>query len=372
MNGQTSGADKITLVERLYSAPFAQVRRGLVIAVLVMGALAASAALYLELITQATNPVDLVLLPLMSALFLGMAVVLVYRPDKLQLAENVAYLMLVLYSLAMLVFQLRYTLPELHTFSETVFWFPVLYLVAYLMHRRAMAFRIAASIWISALLLGLIFTPIDELYGSRDAGALNALLQFYFSGAVYVLLLYAFSRVEESYTENRMLAYLDHLTQLPNRRYGESLLVHLLSEMREGRRKFSVAMLDLDGFKKVNDRYGHDVGDRVLKRCALLIQRYLPRGARVIRWGGEEFLIVLPDHDVRTAASVAEEVRRGLEGFPHEGVGVVRASLGVTACRSDDTLETLIQRADQAMYLAKQAGGNSVRVFAPGVEVSQV
>ncbi len=372
MSRQTTGAGQITLMERVSATPFARVRRLLVIAVLVLGALAALAALYLQVIIQATNPVDVFFLPLMFTLFPTMGVALVYRPDKLQLVENAAYLMLVLYGLSMLVFQVRHTLPTLHTFSETMFWFPMLYLVAYLLHRRAMAFRIAATIWTASLVLGLAFTPFAELYRVRDASAFNTLLQFYISGAVYALLLYAFSRIEEGYAENRMLAYLDHLTQLPNRRYGESLLVHLFREMREGRRRFSVVMLDLDGFKKVNDRHGHDVGDRVLKRCALLIQRYLPRGARVIRWGGEEFLIVLPDHDIQAALSVAEEVRRGLERSPHEGVGVVHASLGVASCRPEDTLETLIQRADQAMYLAKQAGGNSVRVFAPGLEVSQV
>ncbi|GEM88655.1 GGDEF domain-containing protein [Oceanithermus desulfurans] len=371
MKEHTTGSGHITLLERVSATPFGRVRRVLVIGVLLLGAVASLTALYLQVAIEATNPVDLTFLPLMFVLFLGMTVALVYRPDKLHLVENAAYLMLVLYGLSMLVFQVRYTLPELHTFSETMFWFPMLYLVAYLLHRRAMAFRIAAGIWVATLVLGLVFTPFGELWRNKDAGAFNALLQFYISGIVYAMLLYAFSRIEESYAENRMLAYLDHLTQLPNRRYGEAVLVHLFRQVREHGGTFSVIMLDLDGFKKVNDRHGHDVGDRVLKRCALLIQRYLPRGARVIRWGGEEFLIVLPDLDEGAALAVAEEVRRGLERSPHERVGPVLASLGVAGCRPGDALDTLIQRADQAMYLAKQNGGNRVVAFSQLLQTAQ-
>jgi len=371
MKSTAEGAGRITLLERVSTAPFERVRRFLVIAVLLLGAVASLAALYLQVAIEATNPVDLTFLPLMFVLFLGMAVALLYRPDKLQIVENAAYLMLVLYGLSMLVFQVRFTLPVLHTFTETMFWFPMLYLVVYLLHRRAMAFRIAAGIWVVALVLGLVYAPLEDLWRERDAGAFNAMLQFYISGIVYAMLLYAFSRIEESYAENRMLAYLDHLTQLPNRRYGEAVLVHLLRQVREYGGDFSVIMLDLDGFKKVNDRHGHDVGDRVLKRCALLIQRYLPRGARVIRWGGEEFLIVLPDHDERAALRAAEEVRRGLEKSPHEGVGVVYASLGVAGCRPGDTLDVLIQRADQAMYLAKQSGGNRVALLPSALQTAE-
>ncbi len=358
MDGKGLTAGRITFLERVSSASLEQLRRRLVISVLFLGAVASLVALYLQVVIDATNPVDLFFLPLMSILFLAMGVALFFHSDKLHLIENVAYAILVLYGLAMLAYQVRYTLPVIHTFSETMFWFPMLYLVAYLLHRRAMAFRIATAIWLGTLVLGLAFTPFGQLWQNRDASAFNALFQFYVSGAVYAMLLFAFSRIEESYAENRMLAYLDHLTQLPNRRYGEAVLVHLFHQVRRYGGAFSVIMLDLDRFKKINDRYGHDVGDRVLKRCALLIQRYLPRGARVIRWGGEEFLIILPEHDEAASLAIAEEVRQGLASSPHEGVGRVCASLGVAAYRPGDSLDELVLRADRAMYHAKAAGGN--------------
>jgi len=211
-----------------------------------------------------------------------------------------------------------------------LFWDSIAYLLAaFLLHRRATAMRTALIIWLLTLLIGIFFTPYNLLLQANDASAINSLIQFYISSVAYILLLYAFSRIEEGYAETRVLAYIDYLTQLPNRRYGESMLVQLLQQAREYKTTFSTVMIDLDGFKRVNDRFGHDVGDRVLKRCALLIQRYLPRGARVIRWGGEEFLVVLPEHDERQAYLVAEEIRLASKIRPMKGVGVGLASSGL-------------------------------------------
>ncbi len=91
----------------------------------------------------------------------------------------------------------------------------------------------------------------------------------------------------------------------------------------------------------------------------------------MIRWGGEGFLIVLPNLGEREALRAAEEVRCGLEKSPHEGVGVVLTSLGVAGCGADDTLDTLIPRADRAMYLAKQNGGNRVVAFSQMLQAAQ-
>ncbi len=350
----------LTYLDRLAAGPFYKVRLRLVVLVLIIGAIAAVAALYLEIIVKDVNIVDAVFLPLMALSFLLMAVILRRRPALLGKVENLAFSLLVLYAMFMLIYQLRETLPRLHTFSETILWYPMLYLSAFLLHRRATALRLSTGIWSAFLLIGIAFAPHSLVLVEHDASVMNTILQFYVSGAIYIILLYAFSRIEEGYAETRALAYIDYLTQLPNRRYGESMMVQLLRQAREYKTIFSVAMVDLDGFKRINDRFGHDIGDRVLKRCALLVQRYLPRGGRVIRWGGEEFLVILPDLNETQALRVAEEMRRGLETSPHEGVGVVLASFGVAGLRPNDTLDELIMRADQAMYRAKNLGGNRV------------
>ncbi len=350
----------LTLIERIAAAPFDRIRHKLAVIVLILGAAAAFSAFALEVMVEDSNVVDVVFLPIMTALFATMGLILAHHPERLRQFENIAYALLAAYALSMLVFQLRHTLPQLHTFSETMFWYPILYLVAFLLHRRSTAAKIALGIWAVSLLLSLLFAPYAQLVAAHDYSALNSLLQLHVSGLVYILLLYAFSRIEESYAETRALAYLDYLTQLPNRRYGETMLLQLLQQSREHELPFSVVMMDLDGFKKVNDRFGHDVGDRVLKRTALLIQRFLPRGARVIRWGGEEFLVILPETDEAKAREVALEVRQGLKDSPHEGVGVVAASFGVAQLSKGISLDELILRADHAMYRAKEQGGNLV------------
>ncbi len=360
MQRERRAVTNLTFFDRLVNSPLNKQRQALVILILFIGALASAAALWLEVLIHQVNVVDLVFLPIMTVLFAIMGVGLIRNPERRRYAERLAYTVLVFYALFMLVYQIRVTVPQQHTFSEVMLWYPMLYLAAFLLHRRATAMRTAMTIWGVSLLIGLVFTPYHQLIANADASAANSLIQFYVSGLTYVLLLYAFSRIEEEYAETRVLAYIDYLTQLPNRRYGESMLVQLLRQAREYKTTFSTIMIDLDGFKRVNDRYGHDVGDRVLKRCALLIQRYLPRGARVIRWGGEEFLVILPERGEAEARRVAEEIRAGLAGYSHEGVGPVLASFGVAGLKEGDTLDELIMRADRAMYRAKKLGGNRV------------
>jgi len=353
-------ATNITFFDRLISGPVERRRGRLLAAILFVGSFAATSAILLEFYIGDVNVIDLIFLPSMSLLFVFLGIKLVRSSNNLRGVEKVAFTILAMYALSMLVYQIRVTLPKRHIFSEVMLWYPLLYLAAFLMHRRAIAVRTTVAIWIASALIGLFFTPYRTLMASKDASAFNSLMQFYVSGIVYILLLYAFSRMEESYAETRVLAYIDYLTQLPNRRYGESVLVQLLRQAREYGTTFSTIMIDLDGFKRINDRFGHDVGDKVLKRCALLIQRYLPRGARVIRWGGEEFLVILPDRDEKQALAIAEEIRRGLQSSPHEGVGEVLASFGVASLSEGDTLDELLMRADQAMYWAKKLGGNRV------------
>ena len=360
MQAEKKVITNLTFLDKLINGPLEKQRRVIVTMILSIGAIASALAIWFEVISHETNIVDIIFLPVMAILFTSLVVLLIREPEQRQTIERIAFIILVVYTFFMLIYQIRVTLPKQHTFSEVILWYPMLYLASFLLHRRAIAMRTAVSIWLLLFVTGIIFTPYGYLLKTSSISAINSLMQFYISGLAYILLLYAFSRIEEGYAETRLLAYVDHLTQLPNRRYGESMLVQLLQQAREYKSTFSTIMIDLDSFKRVNDLYGHDVGDRVLKRCALLIQRYLPRGARVIRWGGEEFLVILPDHDERQAQLTAEEIRQGFESSPHERVGVVLASFGVAGLRKGDTLDELIMRADRAMYRAKKQGGNRV------------
>lgn len=154
-------------------------------------------------------------------------------------------------------------------------------------------------------------------------------------------------------------AMLDPLTKLPNRRYLEGRIAGRLAELERNGWPFGVIFIDLDRFKHVNDCHGHDMGDRVL----VMVSRAMEMNSRsfdtVGRWGGEEFLAVVPNVDLVTLAKVAERYRvlvRGsslCEGGAHLSVTV---SLGATLARPGESPDSLVGRADRLMYQSKQAG----------------
>lgn len=129
-------------------------------------------------------------------------------------------------------------------------------------------------------------------------------------------------------------------------------------------------MLDLDFFKRVNDQYGHAVGDEVLRRVAALAQETM-RGSDLFgRWGGEEFIVLLPDATLPQAVEAAERLRLAIQRqeFRAEDGAVfnVTVSIGVAQFAPNDSADTLTQRADKALYAAKRAGRNRVMAYEPG------
>ncbi len=159
----------------------------------------------------------------------------------------------------------------------------------------------------------------------------------------------------------------DPLTHLGNRlRLEEDLDVLQARSLRYGH-SYAVALCDVDLFKEYNDRYGHPAGDRVLEKVAWAIMRNRRSGDTAYRYGGEEFLIVLPEQTLEAAASTADHIRKTVENLriPHESnvpPGLVTISAGVAALSKGDPKSTdeLLQQADTAMYKAKEAGRNRV------------
>ncbi|MCG0278288.1 MAG: GGDEF domain-containing protein, partial [Thermanaeromonas sp.] len=118
----------------------------------------------------------------------------------------------------------------------------------------------------------------------------------------------------------------------------------------------------LDRFKSINDRFGHAAGDRVLKSVVSAFKERLRKTDCLARWGGEEFVILLPETGVEGAATLAEELRRKLDEMEIPRVGRVTASFGVTGYRPGDTVDAVTQRVDGALYRAKGNGRNCVCV----------
>jgi two-component system cell cycle response regulator len=171
--------------------------------------------------------------------------------------------------------------------------------------------------------------------------------------------------LRESVNHTLALAVTDELTGLYNRRYFERHLALMLHKAREQARDMAVMLIDMDFFKAVNDTHGHDVGDAVLREFALRLRRNIRGVDLACRFGGEEFVVLMPDTDYRQAQLVAERVRSAVAERSFE-VGAQRplavtVSVGVALNESpDDTPEMVLKRADIALYRAKREGRNRV------------
>lgn len=170
-------------------------------------------------------------------------------------------------------------------------------------------------------------------------------------------------QILEALEKLKLDVLIDPLTGIGNRRYGEMSLEARLNDWQLNRRQFGVLFLDVDHFKRVNDRYGHRTGDEVLKMVAKTVAGVFRKVDAVARWGGEEFVAVLPGISRLMLAEAAERVRQAVEsGFiivAEERVGVT-ASVGGTMVEVGDSVADIMERADRGMYRSKGAGRNTV------------
>lgn len=171
------------------------------------------------------------------------------------------------------------------------------------------------------------------------------------------------------YSQTEQMAITDSLTGLYNRRGLFQIAEREVERSRRYQRPVSVLMVDLDHFKPLNDSYGHVVGDEVLASVAARLYQTVRRIDAVGRYGGEEFMVLLPECKLEFAAGVAERIRQVIESDPiSSAVGPISVTVSVGVASSETSpleLEELIQRADDALYSAKEAGRNRVRSWEP-------
>ena len=161
------------------------------------------------------------------------------------------------------------------------------------------------------------------------------------------------------------IAMIDQLTRLPNRRYLNTYLESKMSEYKSLGIEFGVAFFDIDHFKKVNDTYGHDVGDEVLTMVSKTYESVLRKSDIVGRWGGEEFIAVFVGIDEEGLWNVSEKIRMLVENSAlrsHEINLKVTISIGATMVKKDDTIDDIVKRSDTFMYKSKENGRNRVTV----------
>jgi diguanylate cyclase (GGDEF)-like protein len=171
------------------------------------------------------------------------------------------------------------------------------------------------------------------------------------------------AELEDAGRELLRQAVRDDLTGLFNRRYANDYLEQEILRCRRYHHTLSVAMLDVDCFKQINDRFLHETGDRVLRRLAEILVEHVRKTDLVARYGGEEFLLCFPETDAASACKCCEELRAMVEREDWEAIQAgmqVTVSMGVAQTGGSDSLSELLRAADHNLYRAKDAGRNQV------------
>ncbi len=306
--------------------------------------------------------------PINGIFHLILLIVLYRQPEKL----NVVLWTGVLGALGSLLFSMGYFTLQA-TFNpdiQLIETFPpisamplgiIMSMFVFARNRQILTTAIAAWLLFALPVLLYLACHLEELFTPRGLdlvvtlgpvmAVLSALIPFH-SGIEQTV-----KSLRSERAQMQTLAERDPLTQLYNRRGMETFFsaLFMASEATLG-----VILFDIDHFKAVNDRYGHDVGDQVLRQVAQRCGAVLRQDDRFARWGGEEFLIVVPGVGDRVLKAIAEELRVAISTEDIKPVGQVTASFGVTRLGTEDTIDSVLKRVDQAMYAAKVEGRNRV------------
>ena len=152
----------------------------------------------------------------------------------------------------------------------------------------------------------------------------------------------------------------DALTKIYNRHGANELIVQMMAQSRRDKQPLSVIFFDIDFFKRVNDTYGHEMGDYVLENIARIVSEEIRESDVFARWGGEEFIIFLPKTPLKSASSVAEKLRRVIEHHAFSEIESITCSFGVATLDAEETKGNLLKRVDALLYEAKESGRNRV------------
>lgn len=170
---------------------------------------------------------------------------------------------------------------------------------------------------------------------------------------------------------NKELEYnatMDFLTDLYNRRKSDEILENEWERYKRYKRNFSIIILDIDDFKNINDKYGHNVGDKILNEFAGILKENVRKTDKIGRWGGEEFLIVCSESNLEESLIVAEKIRTGICKNKFEVDELITGSFGISTAKGKESIYELVSKADEAMYIAKNKGKNRIEYIKKAIE----
>ena len=241
-------------------------------------------------------------------------------------------------------------------------WIPIIYVFAFTLTDHRTGLVIALGI-----LLLLVGVSVPYLLRGSRATYGNYTLQLHFVSAVLIAALYYFSSyqhrlgaIQSTVDQLAQLSNTDEVTQLSNRRHMAALIMSELTHCANHGGTFALVLFDIDRFKAINDEFGHSAGDQALKALAASAARTFRDIDSLGRWGGDEFVALARNVDVVAAKAMAETLRCGIAAEPLLDHSRITISCGVTVVQADDNIDSLLQRADVALYAAKRGGRNRV------------
>ncbi|MFD1733145.1 GGDEF domain-containing protein [Deinococcus malanensis] len=250
------------------------------------------------------------------------------------------------------------------------YWLPLSYIMAFIVLPPRPALLFSLGLFGGLAGLGIVYWSSPEVPLQYKTLYGNSLVQMYAMHVTMIVCLGLLLLVQRHYVSaiaraqaQANLAHTDPLTGLANRRQLDDWLQMALHESQATGIPMSVILFDLDHFKRVNDTYGHAVGDEVLRATATATRCAVRGVDRVGRWGGEEFMVLIAG-DLRAAEMVAQRVREALQNMTLPLPVPVTVSCGLAQARPDDAPADLLQRADQALYEAKGQGRDAVAISA--------
>lgn len=286
-------------------------------------------------------------------LFLAIVWVLIYYNRLVRTCEIISLVLFGVYHLFRihdLIVQLEEGINDVYVFWSNIYLF---YIFMALGGKKALGY----SFFI------LLITIVMGIPYFNSSKVDDTLIQYYLSTFIYTLILFYLQRLVSVYIESDMLirnAYYDSLTGIGNRRSVDKWIEKEMNRCKKSNSVFSIIYFDIDHFKDINDQYGHDIGDHVLKEFSSLVKNSIGSNEYFGRWGGEEFLIISANQSLTESIQYTEGLRKIIENHSFRHVEHITASFGVSCFQPNDVPKTLIKRADQALYRAKNNGRNMV------------
>jgi diguanylate cyclase (GGDEF)-like protein len=345
--------------------PFNQLKRKIYLYIVPLIIFTIILGIVLKSINQNMDTVSIISLPLLLCWLIVFYSFVLFKQEHIPIFEVMTLVFLTLFHLSRFYYVVSEGLGATsQNFDEYTFWIPMIFISIFLIFRDRSALYISILVYGLTLVIGAYFLITNyDLY----LNIIDTIVQFYISNLVYIVSLYFLQNAIRAYIKSEQLqqmAFTDALTNLPNRRQIEQWLDQELNCAKENNTPLSVTILDIDNFKNINDRYGHDAGDFLLKEFSNVVGDSLRETTKFFgRWGGEEFIIITPNYTIRHAEELATQIKDKIKKHQFKLGTSITSSFGVTEFTEQDDAVTFLVRADKALYNAKNNGKNQVQIL---------